>query len=419
MRKIAVLLLLGLLAGPSPARAQEPVDDGFAYVREDTTWARADSPVRIGGVVVVDEGVTLTIESGVRTELVGLQVRGGLVAEGTPGDPIVFSGYRRRWDGIRIEDVDGPRPGSVIRDVTVENASWGISMHDDAFPVEDSTFTRNGTGLVVTNADRSVSFTGNRFFSNEVAFKGKATGFVGVYSNDFWDNDVSLLFEAQNAYACGKEPGTFDVRHNDILRGPEDRWYSFDVHASDESRGSGMVVSAPDNWWGTTNRDDIRARLRPRIVCCPGPEHARIDWREPATGPQTPAEPPGPAGNPSPEPVLHGDPAYYTVIRRPANRECVSHRSLRRLRGVVFEGLGAAPERLTVALVRIDESNCESYDPSTRKFSRVHSCGEPFTFEVLVRHDGRFTVDLRRRLGPGKYTFHAGGDVARFRVLRD
>lgn len=419
MRKIAVLLLLGHLAGPAPARAQEPVDGGFAYVREDTTWTKADSPVRIRGIVVVDDGVTLTIEPGVRTELIGLHVRGGLVAEGTPEEPIVFSSYRRKWDGILIEDADGPRPPSVIRNVTIEKASWGIVMRDDAFPVEDSTFVGNDVGLMVRNADQSVSYSRNRFYSNDVGFHGKATGFVGVYSSDFWDNDVSLLFEAQNAYACGKAPGTFDVRNNDILRGPDDRWYSFDVRTSDDSRGSGMVVRAPDNWWGTTDRADIRARMRPSVNCCPGAELARIDWREPATGPQTPSEPPGQVGEPPQGPETHGDPSHYTVIRRPAYRECVPNRSLRRLRGNVYEGLGPLPERLTVALVRAQEFNCESYDPETRKFSRVHSCGDPFTFHVPIREKGRFVVDLRRRLGPGKYTFHASGDTSRFRVLRD
>lgn len=414
-RLVAVLTLAVLTAG-GHAAAQDVAED-FVYLREDTTWTKANSPVRVEGIVVVDDGVTLTVEPGVRTELIGLHVRGGLVAEGTPDEPILFSAYEGKWDGIRIEDVDGPRPESVIRNVTVEHASWGITMHDDAFPVEDSTFSDNDVGIAVTNPDASVAFTGNRFYSNEVGFHGKATGFVGVYSNDFWDNDVSLLFEAQSPYACGNEPGTFDVRYNDILRGPEDHWYSFDVRTSDESLGSGMVVRAPDNWWGTTDRDDIEARMRPKIDCCPGPDRAPIDWLEPATQPQTPTEPPGPVRNPPQEPELHGDPSHYTVIWRPDHGECVPNHTLRRLRGVVYEGVGTIPKRVGVALVRIDEFNCASYDPAARRFSRVHPCGDPFTFKVRVR-DGHFGLGVFRPLGPGKYTFHAGGDVARFRVLR-
>lgn len=416
--RIVVAVTLALVAGAVPALGQE-VDGGFAYLREDTTWTKADSPVRVKGIVVVDEGVTLTIEPGVRTELIGLHVRGGLVAEGTPSEPVTFSPYGRRWDGIRIEDVDAEHPASVIHDVTVEGASRGIAMHDDAVPIEDSTFTGNGVGVLLTNPDSSVSFTGNRFYSNDVGFQGKTTGFVGVYSNDFWDNDVSLLFEAQSPYACNKAPGVFDVRYNDILRGPKDEWYSFDVRTSGESRRSGMIVHASDNWWGTTARDDIRARMRPRVTCCPGLPRSPIQWREPATEPQTPAEPPGRVGTPEEPPNLHGDPAFTTVIRRPKHRECVPKGSLRRLRGGTFPAVGSVPKRLGVGLVRIDEVGCDSYDPATGRFSLAHPCGERVSFEVPVR-DNRWAVRLRRPLGPGKYTFAAAGSaIVRFRVLRD
>ena len=417
--KIAVLLTLTLGAGAAPALGQE-VDDGFAYLREDTTWTKADSPVRIRGTVVVDDGVTLTIEPGVRTELLGLDVRGGLVAEGTPDEPVTFSGFDgRKWWGIRIEKVDGPRPSSAIRHVVIERASWGLAMHDPAFPVEDSTFRDNGTGLYVTDPVSSVSFSHNRFYSNDVGFHGRTTGFVGVYSNDFWDNDTSLLFEAQSPYACGNEPGVFDVRYNDILRGPGDEWYSFDVRTSDESGGSGMIVRVPDNWWGTTNTDDIQARMRPRIDCCPGPQRSPIEWREPAAVPQTAVEPPGPVGSPERPPEIHGDPAFVTDVRRPEHRDCLPSRSLRRLRGTTFPAVGSVPEKLEVGLVRMADLGCDSYDPATGRFSIHHSCGERVSFEVRIR-DNRWVVRLRRPLGPGKYTFAAAGaHIVRFRVLRD
>jgi hypothetical protein len=415
--KLALLVAVGLLLGPAPAGAQK-VDEGFAYLRRDTTWTKADSPVRIEGIVVVDDGVTLTIEPGVTTELIGLHVQGGLVAEGTPAEPVVFSGYRRRWDGIRMEDVDGDLPERTIGHATIENASWGLTMGHDAFPVTDVLFSGNRVGLLVTNPTASVSFTGNRFYSNDIGFDATATGFVGVYSNDFWDNDVSLLFEAQGPYACNKEPGTFDVRYNDILRGPDDPWYSFDVRTSDDSAGRGMVVRAPDNWWGTTDRGDIRARMRERVNCCPGPDRAPIEWREPADEPQTVAEPPGAVENPSQPPDLHGDPAYIVEVRRPKDAECVANGSLQRIRGVAYEALAAAPDEVTVRLVRRHRYGCDSYDPTTGRFSRPHSCGDPFTFEIPVR-DRRWILKLRRPLRPGRYTFAAEGEIVRFRVLRD
>ncbi|MEJ8804337.1 hypothetical protein [Pontibacter sp. H249] len=78
-----------------------------------TTW-RNDKPHVLLDTVLVKEGATLTIEKG--TKVYGsnksvLLVNGQLLAQGTPEERVVFSGYRReaeyltapgQWEGIRI-----------------------------------------------------------------------------------------------------------------------------------------------------------------------------------------------------------------------------------------------------------------------------------------------------------------------------
>lgn len=415
-RWTAFFVTLGLLIPALPVRAQRPAPPTELHLREDTTWTKANGP-HVYGYVFVYAGATLTVEPGVHAETYGIMVQGGLRAEGTPEEPIVFTG-QRGWDGIDIGDWRGARPPSVIHDVRIENGATGLTMYEDAFPVHDTVFTGNDVALIVDNPAATLSFTGNEFYSNKTAFFGRTTDVIGLYENDFWDNDVSLLFQAQSPWACQNDPGIFDVHYNDILRGPDDPWFSFDVRTSDESGRSGMVVDASENWWGSVDEDDIEARMEPQIDCCPSPDRAPISWREPAALPQTATEPPGPAGTPAPEPSGHGDPAYIAKVRRPLDRECFEHGSLDRIKGTVSGALVQTPERLEVSLVRY-KFGCSFYDPDTDRFGYPGNCRRRY-FDVRVR-DGRWHVALPRPLRAGNYYFVAGdmpgSDEVAFRVL--
>jgi hypothetical protein len=415
---VAVWVVAGLVAAAAPPAAGSPEERPERSISEDTTWTRAGSPYVLDEIVVVEPGVTLTIEPGVHVEVLGIRVEGALHAEGTDSEPIVFSnGDGDRWGGIFFR-TSGASSASVVRDARIENGVQGIYMGRDAFPIQDTVFTGNGVALEVDNPDANVSFTGNAFYSNDTAFVGKTTGLIGIYENDFWDNDVSLMLEAQSPYSCGNDPGMFDVHYNDILRGPDDEWFSFDVRTSEESRETGMVVDASSNWWGTTEVEDIRGRLQPQINCCPVPDRTPVAWLDPAPVPQTAAEPPGPVGTPERQPSGHGDPLYIVDIRKPDWGDCFTDGALDRLRGVVTPALGPMPERLPVSLVK-GLRRCKSYEPRTARFVRTE-CGDEIVFEVAVR-DGRWRVKPPRPLRFGRYTLVVGeiaGDVSRFRVLR-
>ena len=417
-RWIGFVLALGLVTASLPAWArQRPTPPTELHLHEDTTWTKAASP-HVYGYVFVYPGATLTVEPGVRADTYGIMVSGALRAVGTPEEPIVFSG-ELGWDGIDIGGSREARPASAVEHVRIQNAATGMTMDENAFPVHNSFFTANEIGLLVDNPGTNLSFTGNEFYSNEIAFVGRTTGVIGLYRNDFWDNDISLHFSAQLRWACQKDPGIFEVHGNDILRGPGRAWFSFDVRASDESGRSGMQIDASDNWWGTTDEDDISARLEPQLNCCPPPDRATVEWRDPAPVPQTAKEPPGPTGSPSPEPSGHGDPAYDATVETPLDGDCFRKGTLDRIEGTVTGALMQTPERLAVSLVRYKFA-CSFYNPDTGRFGEPRHCRRWRYFDVRVRN-GRWHVDLPRPLRGGNYYFIAGdmpgSDEVAFRVL--
>ncbi|HEX2196867.1 MAG TPA: hypothetical protein VHJ76_08070 [Actinomycetota bacterium] len=418
MGKAAALAVAVAVAAGAGAARPVAAEAAREVIREDTTWTKAESPIRVG-TVRVEPGVTLTIEPGVEVvfEIPSrLVVAGALRAEGTAAEPIVFTSDTR-WGGIRFVDAVDPRPPSVIRHVRVANAGIGIRMRGDAISVADSLFVDNDAAIEVLDPDSTVTFSGNELYSNRIAFVGRTTGTIEVVENDFWDNDISLLFLGQDPYSCPAGDGVFEVHHNDVLRGPATGWFANDVRTSPGSAETGLVVDASQNWWGSTYEEDIEARLAPERDDTPPFDTARIEWAPPAEAPQTPAEPPGAVRQPPEDHQPIGDVEYYMDLVRPDWGDCFLDRSLRRLVGIARPAIGEIPEEVeTVALVR-GVTRCKSYDPREGFVKRP--CGDPIEFDVPL--DGnRMTLELRRPLRTGRYTFHAGlfgRDVSRFRVL--
>ncbi|MCX6875118.1 MAG: right-handed parallel beta-helix repeat-containing protein [Verrucomicrobia bacterium] len=97
----------------------------------NTVWSLANSPYHVVGDVTVSAGVSLTIEPGTRVEFEGyfkLQIDGTLVAEGTPGNPIVFTSSkatptRGDWQGLKFRST---RWDSSLRNAVVEYAQTGV-----------------------------------------------------------------------------------------------------------------------------------------------------------------------------------------------------------------------------------------------------------------------------------------------------
>jgi hypothetical protein len=160
MMKSAFYALLLCFFAFASVHAQTPVSGGI-YV--NTTWSLANSPYILTGSVVVFPGKTLTIEPGVEVRVkydgvpnIGtmnyLEIRGSLVAVGTPNSPIVFTGdtipTEYTWLGINVKATQG---GQVTMDYfEFNNSFYGIYSDQQGAPTWDlhnCTFRYNNYAL--------------------------------------------------------------------------------------------------------------------------------------------------------------------------------------------------------------------------------------------------------------------------------
>ncbi|HEX3131762.1 MAG TPA: right-handed parallel beta-helix repeat-containing protein, partial [Thermoanaerobaculia bacterium] len=190
-------------------------------ITSDTLWKALDGPFIVTCEVVVPAGVTLTLEPGVVVKfnsLLGIQVLGSLVAQGTQSRGILFTSNRSRlrrgdWDGIGIgnggtavldwttveyggapagpwdANVQVAQGGSLtLRHAIVRSSDeYGLWVANGQAIVEDSLFADhdNVAIYVQTNAPANPTrvvrntFSSNRSYPISVEYADGATAEIG------------------------------------------------------------------------------------------------------------------------------------------------------------------------------------------------------------------------------------------------
>ncbi|MEY3444133.1 MAG: hypothetical protein RLZZ519_2414 [Bacteroidota bacterium] len=209
MNTIVRFLLIALCLGQA-VFAQTMVSGG---IYNDVTWSLAGSPYIVTGNVVVFPGKTLTIEPGVEVRVQGnlftvvggvlIEVRGKLVAVGTPTAPIVFKADGinpdpHTWNGILIKSSQGG--DCEINYVHMSNMFDGLRADSYATGIDtvrynNCIFTHNGTAFTVF---RQAIFNDCRFAHNDVAVTGSSLPSLAVVNCDFDSNAVGMGFIYHN-----------------------------------------------------------------------------------------------------------------------------------------------------------------------------------------------------------------------------
>jgi len=259
---VAILLLGGIASScagiPGKSAGTEPGARESLPVRgltSDETWR---GEVRVRGSVVVPRGVTLTIESGtvVRFEKIDvdgdgigdseLYVEGNLVAEGTPGRPIVFTSAEktpspRDWKYLFV---NLSRKTILTRCVS-EYAFSGVQIHFSRATVTRCLFRRNVDGFRFSTAEGT--FSRNRMTENVYGVRYEERNSNAVLSsNDITGNKVGI-------FCVMESTGKVTIRGNRI-HGNAD----YDFKLGNRQKAD---VPVPGNWWGTADPDAIRDRI--------------------------------------------------------------------------------------------------------------------------------------------------------------
>jgi hypothetical protein len=183
----------------------------------DTTWTKANSPYLVTCSIFVVSGVTLTIEPGVQVRFQGnysIDVDGTLVAQGTSGDPIIFTshtagsswGYIYFRDGSTdaVYDADGQYlAGSILQHCVVQYAGAaavsnnGAIRMNKAHPLIDScTITSNQSrGIMAWGLTNTLKITNNIISNNKDSGVG---GGIWIAQTSYPNPNVSGLSTIYN-----------------------------------------------------------------------------------------------------------------------------------------------------------------------------------------------------------------------------
>ncbi|MDI6788435.1 MAG: right-handed parallel beta-helix repeat-containing protein, partial [Planctomycetota bacterium] len=185
-------------------------------ISENITWTLANSPYIVVGSVLIDSGVTLTIEPGVQVLIASaksMQVNGTLVARGTTSNKITFTRYSTtEWNYLMFADssidaaVDGSNnnyiSGSVLEHCIIEYGGGatidniGAIMANNAHPfINYCTIRYNkARGISAYNLSAAIRITNNTI--NNTTGTGVYTngGTVTISNNNITNNTGSGIY---------------------------------------------------------------------------------------------------------------------------------------------------------------------------------------------------------------------------------
>jgi hypothetical protein len=151
----------------------------------DTTWTRADSPYTLTGDVIISNGVTLTVQSGVTVNFGSckLYVNGVLNAQGTSDNIIVFSGNGYSSIVFTSTSIDWSGTSGCI----IDNAyfsSVSLVVEDSSPLISNNVLVCDSSDCIRVNAGSSPVISYNVIAGNEQHYGIYTEGTAFISNNN-------------------------------------------------------------------------------------------------------------------------------------------------------------------------------------------------------------------------------------------
>jgi len=170
----------------------------------DTVWTLTDSPFVVIRDVVIEENVTLTIESNVEVRFGGnftLLVKGKLIANGTEEKPITFTSNKLQpsagdWVGINFASMQS----SLLEHCIVRYAKNGITIENGNLLITGSNITNNLQNGVYITGNNSAIIGENRIENNlnGIFVNGNSSGATIQRNRIYFNNEAGMhLYTAE------------------------------------------------------------------------------------------------------------------------------------------------------------------------------------------------------------------------------
>ncbi len=200
MRKRAVLLLIAFLLFILStcevlqfgiAQAFTPVS---GIISSNATWTQANSPYNLTGNVLVDKGVTLTIEPGATVNLDSyyIRVNGTLIAIGNPTNKITFNGGQITFTTASNGWNEQAQSGCIIKNAIINHMTISNSN-----PIKIDNCIING----------DVSVTSSSIISNSIV-TGNIGSLMSTISNNNVKGDITVGSVTLGGFTTAEESST-------------------------------------------------------------------------------------------------------------------------------------------------------------------------------------------------------------------
>ncbi|MBN2316290.1 MAG: DUF4347 domain-containing protein [Sedimentisphaerales bacterium] len=242
-------------------------------IESDTTWTSENLYI-VTGNLLVEEGVTLTIEPGTTIQfdgpdkLVGMMVRGTLDAQGLPGQMITFTANGQNpfpgwWHGVELDD-----SGFIkLRYCTIEYTGMGgsglraVDDPEGRLEVDYCILQYNWHAINIRNLGQVSHIRNCLIIENE---------YTGIHDFVLWPNyRPQFIFEDNLVAYTGSESGfnieqipedrsTYNIKNNTFMG---NQLYNVKALVQYHGTVDTYNVDFTNNYWGTTDPEIIAENI--------------------------------------------------------------------------------------------------------------------------------------------------------------